>query len=170
VEGAFRLASSFILGFELNERTDVELVMPYAGGDWRSSAEREAASVDVSYREIAQGSDLAVAVGISAPLGDDVEYYLRDSELPVATLLEISPEGGASRESVSGPGHARSIVERVVDICREATAAEVTALHLFLAGPRPLVTMLGRVWNRLPPTYVYADLNPGYGPTYLAES
>ena len=169
LEGAYRLASAFLLGFEISERSGVSLCMPYLGGDWSSSAEREGLRTEVDIREIGQGNELAVAIAVSASLVDDVERQVAENELPISRCLVISPVDGPGRDSIPGPGAARSFAESCVDICRE-TAAGVDRLHLFLATPRPLAMMLGRVWNRLPPTLVYADLNPGYGPTYLVET
>lgn len=169
IEAAYRLPGAFITGFELNERTDVELILPFAGVEWSTAAEPEDAPLAAESTEIGQGSELALALAISAPLANDVEAFIRAESLPVDSLLTITPAEGHGRHSVAGPGAARTMAEQVVDIAREQVAGR-SAVHLFLAAPSPIAVMLGRVWNRLPPTRIYADLNPGYAPTYLVET
>jgi hypothetical protein len=42
-------------------------------------------------------------------------------------------------------------------------------VHLFQSVPNGLALMLGHIWNRLPDTLLYADLNPGYVPTFAVR-
>lgn len=170
VEGAFRLPSAFITGFELSERSGVDLVLPFGAEEWGTDADPDPAPLTVHRREIGQGPDLAIAVAVSADLGDDVEAFIGTDRVPSTELLILTPEDGHGRHSVPGPGRARALAEQIVDLVRRHSAAGTPAVHLFLAVPRPLAVMLGRVWNRVPPTRVYADLNPGYAPTYLAHT
>lgn len=169
VEGAFRLATAFVVGFELNQRSGVELLLPGGGDDWSTVAERRPVELDPESRVIGDGDEVAVALAVSAELGADVEEFVRDTGIPVSRLLVLSPRNGVGRDSIAGAGEARGLAEEVIDHCRrEAKGADL--VHLFLAAPRFLAVILGSVWNRLPPTRIYADLNPGYAPTYLIET
>lgn len=171
LEGAYRLPTAFVVGFELNQRAGYELVMPVPGGDrWSTGVEPIDAPLKTQIKELSNGTDLAIALAISADLERDVEAYIAESEMSVSKLLHIQPVNGPGRHSVQGAGEALSIAEQTVDLARELCCDGSGTLNVFLAAPRGLAVMLGHIWNRLPSTQVFADLNPGYSPAYLVDT
>lgn len=170
LDGDFRLPTAFAVGRELNERSGADIVVPIGiGGEW-SSAEEPTTEATPAVRsevvEIDGSSGVAVAVSISADIRMAVETHLSENPETAGRLLVIEPESGLGRRSVTGAGSARLIAESIVDNVRAAVPELDEEVHLFLACPRPLAVFLGRVWNRAPSGWIYADLSPGYAPSY----
>jgi hypothetical protein len=57
-------------------------------------------------------------------------------------------------------GGAVALAIGIRDTARRAASGR--PIHLFQAAPLGLALLLGHRWNRVAPTYVYEDLNPGY--------
>jgi len=169
LDGDFRLPTAFTVGRILNERSNVQLSIPLGREEWSSDAViAEKVQLRTEQVEIDEASGLAVAVSIAGDIAADVEAYLREEAPGLAgKLIAVHPESGPGRHSVAGPGEARAIAETIVDEVRSAVGDE--EVHLFLSCPRPLAVFLGRVWNRVPSGWVYADLNPGYAQSFHIE-
>jgi len=171
IEGAYRLPTAFAVGFELNERSGIHVIVPTRDGDWESDQELVDALISTRELEISDEKVLAVAVSISAKIADDIVAHIQEGGPPTGKLLVIEPTDGPSRHAIAGPGEARAMADAIVDAVR-AAAREVDAesVDLYLSCPAGLAVFLGRVWNRLPPGWILGDLNPGYGMAYRIET
>lgn len=138
---------------------------------WSSSAAEEAAVVDTRFAaDFDRGVDLAVAVGLANDdPTEDVDHYLKTSQLPIGRLITLSAPGAPSRTCVSGPGWAVQWVRLARSRIREeGRALRSRHIHLFLSSPAAVALFLGHDWNLLPTTTVYDYLGfNGYTPTMI---
>jgi hypothetical protein len=170
VRGAMRLPCWFAVGAEFRSVAGFTVASMRGASTWSSTvppAECELRRQEVT---LGQGQDLAVALGIAADLSDDVLAYLRAEGIPVASFVSLTPARGPSGIAVlvaaHATGFARAIRSELRTLSRERS---VRQLHLFLAMPHGLALQLGHLWDRLPPTRLYADLGSGegYTPAFL---
>lgn len=168
VRGTMRLATGVLVGVQLAEVAGFKVAVIGREGEWTSTTLRESVTIERDWIEVGQGDDVAAAISVSQPIGDDVLAYIRTNELPIGKLVVYSPPGGPSREAVrsaeAGVGFAAAISRAL----REDTSSRAARLHLFQATPLPLALMIGHLWNRMPRTQLYDDMGPGagYAPTF----
>ncbi len=163
--GAFRLGTAFALGAALSRTAGFELSMRQGAELWETLGDTVSAQVAVEPHEVGQGQEVAICLSISADIAEDVLAHIRAEGIPVARMLAVSPTAGASRDSVPSAAHARGLAQALLDQARSGSR-DAGRLHLFQAQPNALAMMLGHIWNRVPPTLVYEDLNPGYQATF----
>jgi hypothetical protein len=87
------------------------------------------------------GEALALAVGLTHDIGEDVRRYAAANLPEVGTVLVCRPAGGARPDSVRSGRHAFDIAQRITSEARTAVGA---AIHLFVAAPNALVFFLGQ--------------------------
>lgn len=165
LSGAFRLDVGFALGAEFADTSGFQLSIKQRGEDWSSEGDREPFVLKPFERDIGRGADLAVCLSISNGIADDVCAFIESEDLPVQRILDLAPVAGADRAAIPSAAQARGCVQAALDLVRVQTAG-APQLHLFLSCPNGFAVLLGHVWNRLPSTRVYADLSPGYQPTF----
>jgi hypothetical protein len=163
--GAFRLGTAFAVGAALPRTAGFELSIRQGTELWTTRGDSAPAHLAVESHEVAQGMEIALCLSISAEIADDVITHLRAEGIPVGKALAISPSAGASRDSIVDDMHARGIAQALLDLAREGSSG-AQRVHLFQAQPNALAMMLGHIWNRVPPTLIYEDLNPGYQATF----
>ena len=98
-----------------------------------------------------EGKDeLAVAIGITHSIAENVLPFLDRNSLPVRRMeyFEVVPEPGAS--AMRDIGHciqlAKSVVREIKSICDNG---KYKLIHLFLASPSSFAFQLGREFNAL---------------------
>ncbi len=168
VEGALRLSTWFLAGVELGGVAGfrASMVDPF-GKVWGDAegGKEEPFELKVTEERVGTGEDLAVGLSVTGSLRADVLSYLQGADLPVGRLVELVPAAGTGRTALS-PGTATAWAEAALAaIKREATNRTV---HLFMYAPAGAMLLLGRIYNRVPTTQLYDDLNraPGYTPTF----
>lgn len=164
IGGAFRLDVGFAIGAALSDLAGFELTVTQGGQRWGTEGETTPFTLRAEEHALDLGDDLAVCLSISNDIADDVLEFV--SGLPVKQLTTLTPESGPSRQSVDGAASARGAAQAVLDAVRDASRAH-SRIHLFQSVPNGVSVMLGHVWNRVPPTRLYADGSPGYTPTLL---
>lgn len=101
------------------------------------------------------GPDVAVALGPTRSIREQVLAYLDERKLPVGRLLEAELGGGTGQTKVAGGAHAKalaqSLAHRITDVPREPGST----LHLFAAAPLALVFFLGQLGRPFGRTVVY---------------
>ncbi len=118
--------------------------------------------------EVGAGLELAVGLSVTNDLSLDVLAHVRAASLPVQRFVHISVAPQPSKTAIPDAERAMGWALRVRDVVR-AQVRETGArkVHLFMSGPAGGALFLGHVWNRVPTTQVYEDLNPGYAPAFL---
>ncbi|MCA2178979.1 SAVED domain-containing protein [Nonomuraea glycinis] len=167
VRGAMRQATFFTVGARLAQVTGTNVSHVRFGMPWASNAPRIAVpDLQRSLVPIDAGNHLAVAIGMTDDPVPAVTAFVKATNLPVRSLLALTPAEGPNDQSVAGPGQAVAYAQSLRNAVRaqlESTPAE--RVHLFLAGPGGLALLLGHRWNRVAPTTVYEDLGSGHGYT-----
>jgi hypothetical protein len=166
VTGSMRLPLWFAVGRELPDVRQWVLSLDQHGEEWRTSPSEPVTPRVLAEVAIGQGSDLALAIGLTHDPAVDVEAYIRAAGLPVTSLLVLGPDCEPGPQAVPGgpwaAGWARAARERARQATRLAGAQR---LHLFMAAPQAIALMLGHQWNLTPPTTLYEYVPPGYVPT-----
>jgi hypothetical protein len=165
IDGAFRLDVGFAVGAEFADTAGFRVSIEQRGELWESDAEATPFPLQASERGIESGDDLAVCLSISNEIAPDVSAFLQFQGLPVGQILVLTPQEGPDRAAISSPAEAEGCAQAALDLVRAHVGGAEQA-HLFLSCPNGLAVLLGHVWNRVPPTRVYADLSPGYQPTF----
>lgn len=165
--GSLRHPMWFAAGRALPQVKKWTLSADQVMGIWRTDVEPENPQVrELTDERLDQGTDVAVAIGLTADPTADVLAYIRDGGVPVSQLLVLGPEGDPSATAVPSDawamGWTRSARDRIRAAVAEAGAARV---HMFMLCPSGVALMLGHQWNMLPPTTVYEYAGGTYAPT-----
>jgi hypothetical protein len=108
---------------------------------------------------------LLLALALSRPeVVRDADRTAADLGLPLGGRVVIEPEAGASRESIESAAHARGMVRATVDALMRVRAdwGIRGSIHLFLATPFALATLLGHSLNAFAPLALY-EPGPDHG-------
>jgi hypothetical protein len=113
---------------------------------------------------VSTGSDLAVAIAVSADPGEEPLHHLRDHGVDADLLVILEPVDGPHAQAVSGPADAVAYTHALRNVLRDLIRDfDPERLHLFLVVPNMLALMLGHKWNRMRPTTLYEHLGVGRG-------
>jgi hypothetical protein len=165
VTGSMRLPLWFAAGRELPDVRQWVLSLDQHGQEWHTSPAEEVTPRTLAEIPIGQGSDLALAAALTHDPTADVQAYLRDAGVPVASLLVLGPAGLPGHQAVPGGQWAAGWARTARDQARTAArTCGARRIHLFMAAPQAIALMLGHHWNLTPPTTVYEHHPPGYFP------
>lgn len=92
--------------------------------------------------DIGSGDQLAVSIGITHDILDDVRAYVRDEVPMVGRLMNAVPEGGCSQGAVKSGAHAAFLAEQLAIAMRKLGRRSLT--HIFIAAPNGFTFFLGR--------------------------
>ena len=167
--GTMRLSTGLMAGTLLSDVAGFSVSIRGREGEW--SSQNKTSNMEVMREEIGigAGSEITMALSVSAQIRDDVLEYVRSAELPIDRLIVYSPCSDVSRWSIPGPKEGLGFAHVLSAMMRTDTRKVQGVVHLFQAGPLPLSVMVGHLWNRMPLTQLYDDLGPGcgYTPTFL---
>ena len=167
VRGLMCLPSWFAVGTVFSDVAGWRIMCNKKNEIWDSSADPLTMRSKRRREKVGPGPDLAVSLSVSASIRTDVRKYIEATRLPVGVLLDLEPPNGASDRALPDASTARGWARDVRDAVRqERGQQDDMRLHLFLATPDVAAMLLGYIWNRVPETLLYADLNTGYAPAY----
>jgi hypothetical protein len=166
VAGAMRHPMWFAVGRVLPQVKKWVLSMDQAGATWATNDPIEDAPVRVlASVDLQQGSDVALAIGLTGDPTAVVDRFLRRTQTPVGQLLVLGPQANPSPTSVPSGGWAMAWTRAARDLTRkEIEAAGAKHAHLFLLCPAGVALMLGHQWNVMPPTTIYEYAAGHYNP------
>ena len=169
--GTMRLSTGLMAGSLLSEVAGFSVSICGREGEWSSYNEKVNMEVNREEIGVGAGSEIAMALSVSAQIRDDVLEYVRSAGLSIDRLIVYSPSSVVSRQSIPGPKEGLGFAHKISAMIRPDTRKIQCMVHLFQAGPLPLSVMVGHLWNRMPMTQLYDDLGPGrgYAPTFLME-
>jgi hypothetical protein len=166
----YRLSSESGVNVALRQKGDrgvQELVLP----DHISPARVQDLWICTAHDLQKTGSELAVAIGISQPVEQDVLRFLDQCSLSVRNLQCFEIISGPGRDSMRDMEHciqlSGSIFEEIRRLCGRGGYERV---HLFLAAPVSFVFQLGRRCNALGHSwqlYEFAFDKDGMERTYM---
>lgn len=167
VPGYMRLPSWFAVGRAFADVAGWRILCKQNQAIWDSGIHPTAIRLKPRRQKLQQGSDLAISLSVSANIRPSVKKYIEEAELPVGVHIDLEPLDGVSHRPLSDGAAALGWARAVRDAVRkERERIGDVKLHLFMAVPGGAAMLLGHIWNRVPATLVYADLDPGYAPTY----
>lgn len=169
VGGSMRLASWFAVGAALTHVSDTEIVC-LRGPLWSSTDTPTGTSlVPDDGIDIDQGTEIAVAVGITTSITADVLADLQQKSAPVRRLYSLTPPDGSGNHAVASGGHAVTYAQSIRDFVRDKAGSSTT--HLYMAAPAGLALLAGHLWNHTPPTHLYEPIGSGLGyePAFLID-
>jgi hypothetical protein len=167
VRGYMRLPLWFLAGVELPDVRGHHVACKQRGQWWSSEVTPSIFDVVATTAELGQGSEIAIGLSVTNPVGADVIGYCRENNLPISRYVDLSPVAGPGPTSIPTNESAVGWALSTRDAIRAAKRSHgATKVHLFMSGPAGAAMMLGHFWNRVGPTLVYEDLSPGYAPTF----
>lgn len=169
VRGFMRLPAWFATGVAFGDTRNIRVACMQGGQRWGSETVPGELPIHVSSPvDLGAGYELAVGLSVTNDLSEDVLSYVRSEGLAIRRVITITaaptPSRTAIPDSARAMGWALAVRQVVRDQVRETAARKV---HLFLSGPAGGALLLGHLWNRIPTTQLYEDLNPGYTPAFL---
>lgn len=170
VKGYMRLSTWFTAGVELGKTAGFEVSSFQGLTAWSSVGNVSDIGIKHATTTLGFGKDLAVGIALAMDPSAEVLTYLRDQRIDVGEYVCISPTSGANNQTIGNAAEARGWAYSVRDSVRRLVLKyEPDQIHLFLAGPHGAILLLGHVWDRMPHTQLYEDLNSpkGYVPSYL---
>ena len=117
-------------------------------------------------------ADLAVALGITHDILNDVRQYVDSTLHSVGRLLNLQPSTGPGAQVVTSGRHAFDLAQSVKDALRRANVATTQPgpTHIFVAAPNALMFFLGQLQPLLGRLRLYEfDLDGGRGGSYNAS-
>ena len=100
--------------------------------------------------------DVAMAVGITRPVTEDVEIYLEREGVAVRRILPVTFAAGAGQARVRDGLHALALAEDLAAKIRRRTVHEHDGvLHLFISAPNALLFYLGQLARDFGPVQLY---------------
>lgn len=116
--------------------------------------------------------DIAVALGITHEISNDVRQYVDTHLHCVGRLLSLRPTTGAGAQVVAAGRHAFELVQATKDAVRRAKlrTAQSATTHIFVAAPNALTFFLGQQQPILGRVRLYEfDFEGGHGGSYSAS-
>ena len=170
VRGYMRLPTWFAIGVELGKTAGFEITSFQGQMPWSSEGAPSDFAIECDPTNLGIGEDLAIGIALAVDLSQDVLPYLRDQQLDIGDYVCLRPVGGATNQAIGCAAEARKWAYNVRDSIRDLVRKHKPGrIHLFLAGPHAAILLLGHLWDRMPDTQLYEDLNSteGYSPSYL---
>jgi hypothetical protein len=100
--------------------------------------------------------DVAVCLSVTHDIGDDVEGYLSLTDSPqVGRVVLLSPEGGASPQSIDGADHAYRLAAQIPQALKRSRVNRSARTHVFFACPNALMFFIGQHREALGPLILY---------------
>ncbi|WP_280331292.1 SAVED domain-containing protein [Nocardia wallacei] len=170
ITGTMRLPTWFTAAVTFQETSGFTLARITNGEHWTKPSGVVAPAPIIqscSVADLPPGRDVALALAISVDPTADARRHFANTGKDIP-ILTVQPAGGYSSGSITGLRHAYSLALAVRDLAREISREiQPPVLHLFIAAPPGFVVLLGSMWDRVPTTQTYEDLNPGYEPAFL---
>jgi hypothetical protein len=164
-----RQAVTFLVGAYLRRSAGYELTFTQRTELWSSTDDNPDYDLRIALdeEEIGQGDELALVFAVThATALADVATYVRNTQLPVASVIALADALGASQSAVQTPEHAASLARALAGqawTIRRDRKPE--ALHVFFAGPGALAGLIGHRWNMMGKTTVYEHTGVSYEAT-----
>ena len=145
---------AFLAGSIIHTKTGVavEFVQKTRGiGEriWRADEPAPPGSQDLASTDerVAAGQpDIAIAIGVSNPVLEEVRRFVAVSLPAVGRIISFVPKGGPSQQAVRNGGHAAWMAEQIANLLRTSRSpaeAEGT-VHIFASCPNALLFYLGQ--------------------------
>jgi hypothetical protein len=145
---------AFAAGYLLEAKGGYDILIRQRGltgtADWRATGEAPPAEplwpVLESVPGVAGSPDVALAVGVTRQVLEDVQCFLARSGIVVGRTIHAAFGGSAAQTTVRDGAHAAQLAQSICQKIETRSAAEKRGvLHLFIAAPNALVFFLGQM-------------------------
>ena len=151
------------VGFEFRRNTGAELTViePQSGKQWigpRVPRPFQSGLWQVSELQAGEGSGIAMVLGISRPILNDVKASTQAQSLDIGEYMNFEPLEGCSLAAIDHdvPECAHRMAVAAVDILSKLQAKiGCRPIHLFLAGPAAFAVLLGQQLSNVGPIQCY---------------
>lgn len=94
--------------------------------------------------------DVALAVSVTHPVGDDVRTYLDEADRGVKRIIGLSLRPAPGLSGVQNGAHALCLAQDLIQVAQTRSAAERRGrIHLFIAAPNAFIFILGQLARSL---------------------
>lgn len=170
VAGHMRLTTWFMVGATLARTRGFQVSCMQGGDLWTSRERPEPCLLRREVSDLGRGVELAVSLSVTTDARAEVDAYVREVPLAVASRVDLAVEPNPSRHAIRGPAYGLGCATAVLDAIREQVrVTRPTQLHLFASTPAGVMFLLGHFWNALPRVQLYEHLAPGYAPGFVLE-
>jgi hypothetical protein len=154
---------AFAAGYCLDAKSGLDITIRQRGmkaGDWHAASgtvpEGTLFEDQPDLPRDLNARDVAVAVGITRPVTEDVEIYLNREGVAVRRILPVTFGEGAGQARVRDGLHALALAEDLAAKIRRRTLHEHEGvLHLFISAPNALLFFLGQLARDFGPVQLY---------------
>ncbi len=128
-----------------------------------------APSLEIQSQEVGDGDEIAIAVGLTRPVAEDVRSYLANTSLPIGQLVLCQLADGASQTGVCGGEHAALLADQIAEYLSNAVKDRILSRrHLFVSAPNSFLFFLGQQAQSLGQIQMYEfDFDRKGGGTYM---
>lgn len=143
--GSFALLAGWELS--LNSGVDLAPIQKPSLEIWRPSpnAECDACWITQTFELAADHQDIAICLSVTHDVRADVEAFLAAESAPqVGSLVLVSPVGGPSPQSITGPDHAYRLAAQLPGVLARARPSRAARAHVFFACPNALMFFIGQ--------------------------
>lgn len=106
--------------------------------------------LDLLPNTLGQGRPAALAVGIGSSVKGQVEQFIKQQNLQVPVIDEITRTGMVEQKDIPG------VLNEFLEMKSRLTEAGVTELHLFYKGPVTIAAAIGAMVDNWVPTIAYS--------------
>jgi SMODS-associated and fused to various effectors sensor domain/CHAT domain len=155
---------AFAAGYVLEAKGGYDILVRQRGltgtADWRAAGGAPAAGplwpIHESLPHAAASPDVAVAIGVTTKVLDDVRAFLARSGIAVGRILHASFGDACGQTVVRDGEHAAQLAQSICQLIAARTGAEKSGtVHLFVAAPNALVFFLGQMARGLGRIHLY---------------
>jgi hypothetical protein len=145
---------AFAAGYFLEAKGGFDIVVRQRGltgtEEWRAAGGPPGAEPLWPIYETLPGTgnnhDVALAVGVTRPVLDDVRLFLDRSGIAVGKILHASLGEATAQTAVRDGAHAAQLAQSICRLIESRSTDERSAiLHLFIAAPNAMVLFLGQM-------------------------
>jgi hypothetical protein len=151
---------ALLTGWELSRSSGVRVapIQKPSLKIWRPS-ERSAITalwLEKTVEKKQEVDDFAVCLSVTHDICADVEAFLSYDAAPlIGRIIILTPEGGPSPESISGPDQAYQLAAQLPGILAKARSNRRTKVHIFFACPNAMMFFIGQQREALGPFSLY---------------
>jgi hypothetical protein len=142
--GSLAFLAGDILGFKSG--VPVEIVQRGRTGPsvWRADDGKGGPPMEIVFRHVGHGADLALSVSLTRDSLADVQDYVATSLPEVGNIMDVQPSAGPGQAAVAGGKHAAAMADQIAEAVRTARLTVGAKVHVFVSGPNAFSFFLGQ--------------------------
>ncbi len=125
--------------------------------------------LEIETQDVGNGDEIAICIGLTRPVAEDVHSYLANTTLPIGQLVLCHLADGASQTGVCGGEHAALLADQIAEYLSNALKDRSLSIkHVFVSAPNSFLFFLGQQAQSLGQVQMYEfDFDRKGGGTYM---